>query len=43
MLTVGDKFPQFNLKSTVSIESLDKAFFPINNDTYRSKWLCVFF
>src|SRR5690349_13096821 len=43
MLTVGDKFPQFNLKSTVSIESLDKAFFPINNDTYRGKWLCVFF
>lgn len=43
MLTVGDKFPQFNLKSTVSIENLDKAFFPINNDTYRGKWLCVFF
>ena len=43
MLTVGDKFPQFNLKSTVSIENLDKAFFPISNDTYRGKWLCVFF
>ncbi|HET7329918.1 peroxiredoxin [Dyella sp.] len=43
MLTVGDKFPQFNLKSTVSIESLDKAFFPISNDTYRGKWLLVFF
>jgi|SRR6185437_3821520 len=43
MLTVGDKFPQFNLKSTVSIESLDKAFFPIANDTYRGKWTCVFF
>src|SRR5215471_21739168 len=43
MLTVGDKFPQFNLKATVSIENLDKAFFPITNDTYQGKWLCVFF
>ncbi|MDQ2971730.1 MAG: peroxiredoxin [Rhodanobacteraceae bacterium] len=43
MLTVGDKFPQFNLTSTVSIESLDKAFFPISNDTYKGKWTLVFF
>ncbi len=26
MLTIGDKFPQFNVPATVSIESLDKAF-----------------
>ena len=43
MLTVGEKFPQFNLKATVAIDNLDKAFFPINNDTYAGKWLCVFF
>jgi lipoyl-dependent peroxiredoxin subunit C len=43
MLTVGDKFPQFNLKATVAIESLEKAFAPIASDTYKGKWLCVFF
>lgn len=43
MLTVGDKFPDFNLKATVSTESLDKAFVPISNDTYKGKWLLVFF
>lgn len=43
MLTIGDKFPQFNLKATVSTESVEKAFFPIANDTYKDKWLCVFF
>jgi peroxiredoxin (alkyl hydroperoxide reductase subunit C) len=43
MLTVGDRFPQFNLKATVSTESVEKAFFPIANDTYKGKWLCMFF
>ncbi|MEP7044443.1 MAG: peroxiredoxin [Dokdonella sp.] len=43
MLTVGDKFPEFNLKATVSIESLEKAFSPITNHTYKGKWLLVFF
>lgn len=43
MLTVGDKFPEFNAKATVSIESLDKAFANINNKTYAGKWLLVFF
>jgi len=43
MLTVGDKFPDFNLKATVSTESLEKAFFPITNTTYKGKWLLVFF
>jgi len=43
MLTVGDKFPEFNLKATVSTESLEKAFFPITNHTYKGKWLLVFF
>ena len=43
MLTVGDKFPEFNLKATVSIESVEKAFFPISDTSYRGKWLLVFF
>ena len=43
MLTVGDKFPAFNLKATVSTESVEKAFSPISNDTYKGKWLLVFF
>lgn len=43
MLTIGDKFPQFNLTAAVSTESMDKAFTQINNETYKGKWLCVFF
>jgi peroxiredoxin (alkyl hydroperoxide reductase subunit C) len=42
MLTVGNKFPQFSLKATVS-EDLDTAFETITNDTYSGKWLVVFF
>lgn len=42
MLTVGDKFPQFSLKATVS-EDLDKAFETITNDSYAGKWTVVFF
>ena len=42
MLTVGDKFPAFNLKATVS-NDLDTAFTQIDNNTYKGKWLCVFF
>lgn len=43
MLTVGNDFPRFNLKATVSIDSLDSAFANIDNDTYNGQWLCVFF
>ena len=43
MLTVGDKFPEFNLKATVSTESVEKAFLPITNTTYQGKWMLVFF
>ena len=43
MLTVGDKFPQFKLKATVSIESLENAFAEIDNHTYKGKWTLVFF
>lgn len=43
MLTVGDRFPGFHLKATVSIESLENAFTNIDNTTYADRWLCVFF
>lgn len=42
MLGVGKKFPQFKGKAVVSTE-LQKAFIDVNNDTYRGKWLVVFF
>lgn len=43
MLTVGDKFPEFKLKATVDIKTLDSAFAEISNQSYAGKWLCVFF
>jgi alkyl hydroperoxide reductase subunit AhpC len=43
MKTIGDKFPAFNLKAAVSLESMEKAFQNISNETYKDKWLCVFF
>jgi peroxiredoxin (alkyl hydroperoxide reductase subunit C) len=42
MLTVGDKFPQFSLKATVS-ESLDTAFQTITSDSHPGKWRVIFF
>ena len=42
MLTVGQKFPAFNLKATVS-NDLQNAFVDITNETYKGKWLVVFF
>lgn len=42
MLTIGDNFPQFNLKATVS-NDLANAFVDIDNNTYSGKWLLVFF
>ena len=42
MLTVGDKFPAFNLKATVS-NHLDDAFIDVNEQSYKGKWLVVFF
>ena len=46
MLTIGDKFPAFNLKAVKSgpyPESPKDAFVQINNSTYENKWLVVFF
>ncbi len=42
MLSVGHKFPAFNLKATVSSDIKD-AFTDITNQTYQGKWLVVFF
>ena len=41
-LGVGDKFPEFNVKATVANE-IEKAFITVNNQTYKGKWLVVFF
>ena len=44
MLGVGDIFPSFKVKATVSAEKdLDKAFIDIDNNTYKGKWLVFFF
>lgn len=42
MLSVGEKFPQFKVTATVSTD-LKSAFTEIDNDTYKGKWLVVFF
>lgn len=42
MLGVGQKFPAFNLKATVSTD-INDAFADITNTTYKGKWLVVFF
>jgi peroxiredoxin (alkyl hydroperoxide reductase subunit C) len=41
MLTIGNKFPEFNLTGVVSSDQKD-AFKPITNDTYKGKWMVVF-
>lgn len=42
MITVGNKFPDFQIKATVS-NDLHNAFQVISNETYLGKWLVVFF
>ncbi len=42
MLAIGDKFPQFTGKAVISNE-LQNAFIDINNETYKGKWLVMFF
>jgi alkyl hydroperoxide reductase subunit AhpC len=42
MLSVGDKFPEFNVKATVS-NDIKTAFIDVTNTTYKGKWLVVFF
>lgn len=42
MLGIGKKFPEFKLKATVSNDP-KTAFVDISNQTYKGKWLVVFF
>jgi lipoyl-dependent peroxiredoxin subunit C len=42
MLGIGQQFPTFNLKATVS-NDIKSAFQDIGNATYKGKWLVVFF
>lgn len=42
MLTIGDKFPEFNLTGVVSTE-LSSAFKPFDNNTDAGKWKVFFF
>ncbi len=42
MLTIGDKFPEFNLKAVVSTD-MAKAFTDISNASDQGKWKIVFF
>jgi len=42
MLGVGQKFPAFSLKATVS-NDVNNAFQTLSNASYKGKWLVVFF
>ncbi len=42
MLGVGQQFPAFAVKATVSLD-MKNAFADVNNDTYKGKWLVTFF
>lgn len=42
MLGVGQQFPKFNVKATVSLD-IKNAFQDVSNDTYKNKWLVAFF
>lgn len=42
MLTIGDKFPEFNLTGVVSLEK-GKEFAQVGSESYGGKWKVVFF
>ena len=42
MLTVGDRFPRFELEAVVSLEQ-GKEFQRISNDSHAGRWLVAFF
>ena len=42
MLTVGDKFPEFDLTACVSLEK-GEEFQQIDHKTHEGKWKVVFF
>src|SRR3569623_1851569 len=43
MLAPGSKFPAFSLTATTSLDHPKVPFPTISNDTYKGKWLVVFF
>lgn len=47
MLGVGQAFPKFHVKATASLPikdiTIDNVFIDVTNDTYKGKWLVVFF
>jgi lipoyl-dependent peroxiredoxin subunit C len=44
MIGIGQKFPSFEMKATVSTDKdLSKAFSTVNQDTYGGKWKLYFF
>ena len=43
MLAPGSKFPEFALAATTTLDHPKVPFPTISNDTYKGKWLVVFF
>lgn len=43
MLGIGDRLPDFNLKAVVSSGDPKNAFKDVSNETYKNKWLVLFF
>lgn len=47
MLGVGDKFPAFKVKATADLPlkniTIDNVFIDVTHDSYKGKWLVVFF
>lgn len=47
MLGIGDKLPAFNVKATAALPlkdiTIDNVFIDVTNDTYKGKWLVLFF
>lgn len=42
MLSVGQQFPDYNVKATIS-NDINDAFIDINQDSYKGKWTVMFF
>lgn len=42
MLGIGDKLPEFKVQATVSTD-INTAFQDVDNNTYKGKWLVLFF
>jgi lipoyl-dependent peroxiredoxin subunit C len=47
MISIGEKFPAFNLKATSPAKlkdiNIENVFINLNNNSYKEKWLVVFF